>query len=121
MSYLCIFCSFFPEKLDRNSHYDGVQSFVLFVGYPRSSHSLVGAILDSHPEIIIPHEFDLLNKFNRFFNDPNEDSNSQDSGFFPDCILSHGDKPCLEIAPQTIHMDILTTFQAVGKENTEIN
>ena len=45
----------------------------------------------------------------------------EDSGFFPDCILSHGDKLCLEIAPQTIHMDILTTFQAVGKENTEIN
>ena len=66
----------FPEKLHlkRNSLYNGVESFVLFVGYPRSGHSLVGAILDSHPEIIIPHEFDLLTKFNRFFNDPNEES-----------------------------------------------
>jgi len=70
---------FFPEKLDlkRNSPYDAVESFVLFVGYPRSGHSLIGAILDSHPEIIIPHEFDLLNKLNRFFNDPNEESNSR--------------------------------------------
>ena len=46
--------------------YDGVETFVLFIGYPRSSHSLVGAILDAHPEIIIPHEYDLLQKWERF-------------------------------------------------------
>jgi len=74
-----VFLFLFPEKLDlkRNSPYDGVQSFVLFVGYPRSGHSLVGAILDSHPEIIIPHEFDLPKKSDRFFNDPNEESNNR--------------------------------------------
>ena len=32
----------------------------MFIGYPRSSHSLVGAILDAHPEIIIPHQYDAL-------------------------------------------------------------
>ena len=46
--------------------YDGVEAFVLFIGYPRSSHSLVGAILDAHPEIIIPHEYDLLDEWNKF-------------------------------------------------------
>ena len=40
--------------------YDGVETFVMFIGYPRSIHSLVGAILDAHPEIIIPHEYDVL-------------------------------------------------------------
>jgi hypothetical protein len=30
------------------------------VGYPRSGHSLVGAILDSHPRAIVSHELDLL-------------------------------------------------------------
>ena len=40
--------------------YDGVETFVMFIGYPRSSHSLVGAILDAHPEIIIPHQYDVL-------------------------------------------------------------
>ena len=51
---------------DRFRLYDGVETFVLFIGYPRSSHSLVGAILDAHPEIVIPHEFNLLNVWNRF-------------------------------------------------------
>ena len=32
----------------------------LFVGYPRSGHSLVGSILDSHPRAVIAHELDLL-------------------------------------------------------------
>ena len=46
--------------------YDGVETFVLFIGYPRSSHSLVGAILDAHPEIIIPHEYNLLGQWDQF-------------------------------------------------------
>ena len=32
----------------------------MFIGYPRSSHSLVGAILDAHPEIIIPHQYGVI-------------------------------------------------------------
>ena len=32
----------------------------MFIGYPRSSHSLVGAILDAHPEVIIPREYDVI-------------------------------------------------------------
>ena len=43
-----------------------VETFVMFIGYPRSSHSLVGAILDAHPEIIIPHEFNVLQKWKRY-------------------------------------------------------
>ena len=35
----------------------------MFIGYPRSSHSLVGAILDAHPEIIIPHEYHIIEKW----------------------------------------------------------
>ncbi len=34
--------------------------FVLFVGYPRSGHSLVGALLDAHPEMAVSHELDVL-------------------------------------------------------------
>jgi hypothetical protein len=33
-----------------------IESFCLFVGYPRSGHSLVGALLDAHPEAVISHE-----------------------------------------------------------------
>ena len=46
--------------------YNDVQTFVMFIGYPRSSHSLVGAILDAHPEIIIPHEYHILEHWNSF-------------------------------------------------------
>ncbi|BBK33960.1 sulfotransferase family protein [Stella humosa] len=34
--------------------------FVLFIGYPRSGHSLTGALLDAHPEMAISHELDVL-------------------------------------------------------------
>jgi hypothetical protein len=40
--------------------YTGIQSFILFVGYPRSGHSLVAAILDAHPEIVISMEWGVL-------------------------------------------------------------
>jgi len=46
--------------------YDGVETFVMFIGYPRSSHSLVGALLDAHPEIIIPHEYDLIRNWEKY-------------------------------------------------------
>ena len=38
----------------------------MFIGYPRSSHSLVGAILDAHPEIIIPHQYDVIKYWNKY-------------------------------------------------------
>jgi hypothetical protein len=42
-----------------------VEEFVLFVGWPRSGHSLVGALLDAHPETLIAHEFDVLGALER--------------------------------------------------------
>ncbi|KAL9959650.1 hypothetical protein ACROYT_G032990 [Oculina patagonica] len=54
-----------PED-NRFKLYDGVETFVMFIGYPRSSHSLVGAILDAHPEIIIPHEFNLIGRWPKY-------------------------------------------------------
>ncbi|KAL9969777.1 hypothetical protein ACROYT_G022034 [Oculina patagonica] len=46
--------------------YDGVETFVMFIGYPRSSHSLVAAILDAHPEIIISHEYNVLKRWTKY-------------------------------------------------------
>ena len=54
----------FQEELQ--TLYGGVQTFVLFVGHARSGHSLIGAMLDAHPEIIIPHEFNLIAKWNYY-------------------------------------------------------
>ncbi|MGB3639965.1 MAG: sulfotransferase [Rivularia sp. (in: cyanobacteria)] len=33
-----------------------VETFCLFLGYPRSGHSMIGALLNAHPNIIMSHE-----------------------------------------------------------------
>lgn len=38
--------------------FDRVGAFCLFVGYPRSGHSLVGALLNAHRHAVISHELD---------------------------------------------------------------
>lgn len=47
-----------------NSHfkwdYDEIERYCMFIGYPRSGHSLVGSLLDAHPEVVISHELDAL-------------------------------------------------------------
>ncbi len=40
--------------------FEELETFVIFLGYPRSGHSLVGSVLDAHPEAVIAHEQDLL-------------------------------------------------------------
>jgi hypothetical protein len=37
-----------------------LQGFCLFIGYPRSGHSLVGALIDAHPDAAIAHEAHAL-------------------------------------------------------------
>lgn len=37
-----------------------VERYCMFIGYPRSGHSLVGSLLDAHPEAVIAHELDAL-------------------------------------------------------------
>jgi hypothetical protein len=37
-----------------------LETFCLFVGYPRSGHSVVGSLLDAHPEMVIAHELHVL-------------------------------------------------------------
>jgi len=38
----------------------GVETYCMFIGYPRSGHSLVGSLLDAHPDMVIAHELDAL-------------------------------------------------------------
>lgn len=45
---------------ERRRLFDDVEQFCLFIGYPRSGHSLVGSILDAHPEVAMAHEADAL-------------------------------------------------------------
>lgn len=48
-----------------SANYDEVEKFVLFVGYPRSGHTLIGSLLTAHPDVVIAHELDLLKYFAR--------------------------------------------------------
>ena len=42
---------------------DGVQKFVLFVGYGRSGHSIIGSMMDAHPDMIIANQYLLFEKW----------------------------------------------------------
>ena len=48
--------------------YDRVETFVMFVGHGRSGHSIVGSLLDAHPEVIIAHESNILGNMKSFQN-----------------------------------------------------
>lgn len=51
--------SLLPGRKDRHL-YDGVRYYCMFIGWPRSGHSLFGSILDAHPNFVISHELDAL-------------------------------------------------------------
>ena len=38
----------------------GVRTLVQFAGFPRSGHSLVGSLIDAHPDAAVAHELDLM-------------------------------------------------------------
>ncbi len=37
-----------------------LEHFLFFVGYPHSGSSLIGSLLNSHPEVVVSHEADVL-------------------------------------------------------------
>ena len=43
-------------RASRTGDFGRVERFCLFAGYPRSGHSLVGAMLNAHPDAVIAHE-----------------------------------------------------------------
>jgi sulfotransferase family protein len=48
----------------------GIQTYCMFVGYPRTGHSLIGSLLDAHPRIVIAHESGVLKLFQHRFSRP---------------------------------------------------
>lgn len=44
------------------SKFNKINTFVLFIGYPRSGHSIIGQLLEAHPEISISHEINALKR-----------------------------------------------------------
>jgi hypothetical protein len=48
------------QGLRHRNLFKSVQTYCLFIGYPRSGHSLVGSLLDAHPNVVIAHELNSL-------------------------------------------------------------
>ncbi len=48
------------ERRRLGVRYRDVGCFCLFIGYPRSGHSLIGSLLSAHPEMVVAHELDAL-------------------------------------------------------------
>jgi hypothetical protein len=46
------------SKIEKD--FDGIQCYCMFIGHPRSGHSLFGSLLDAHPEMIVAHELNAL-------------------------------------------------------------
>ena len=47
-------------SLVSRTDFKSVRKHFIFVGYPRSGHSIIGALIDAHPEAICSHELDAL-------------------------------------------------------------
>jgi hypothetical protein len=45
----------------RNPQFDDLEHFCFFIGYTRSGHTLVGSMLDAHPDVVVAHELDAVN------------------------------------------------------------
>ena len=48
------------QSRNQQDLFQEVKSFCLFIGHARSGHSIIGALLDAHPQIILPDEVDIL-------------------------------------------------------------
>jgi hypothetical protein len=44
-----------------------LRTFVMFVGFGKTGHSILGSLLDAHPDIIIAHEYGFLRDFTKAF------------------------------------------------------
>jgi hypothetical protein len=50
----------FSRAAQYREDFNGVEVYCMFVGYPRSGHTLIGSLLDAHPEIVVGNELNTL-------------------------------------------------------------
>jgi hypothetical protein len=46
--------------------FDDVKAFLLFIGYPRSGHTLIGSLLDAHQNMAVANEYNVLKHLKRY-------------------------------------------------------
>ena len=42
---------------------ENVETFVFFIGYPRSGHSIIASLMDAHPNIVIAHQYNVFGEW----------------------------------------------------------
>ena len=45
---------------NKRADFADIDTYCMFLGYPRSSHTLIGAMLDAHPNMMVAHELNVL-------------------------------------------------------------
>lgn len=60
------FSSYYNSLLDKK-HFKTVENYCIFIGYQRSGSSLVGSLLDAHPNAVIAHELNAIKYFKANF------------------------------------------------------
>ena len=48
------------DKSESSKAFNNLSTYCMFIGYARSGHSLIGALLDAHPNVIIADQLDAL-------------------------------------------------------------
>lgn len=49
-------------------HFSEVEAFLIFLGYPRSGHTLIGSLLNAHPDVVVSHELNVCQYLHHGFN-----------------------------------------------------
>ena len=62
MQGFCVSIYFISLELNANVQ-SKIETFALFIGYLRSSHTIIGSLLDAHPQIVISNELDIFERW----------------------------------------------------------
>jgi hypothetical protein len=54
--------------LRERSHFSEVEKFLIFIGYPRSGHTMIGSLLNAHADMVVSHELNVFQYVHRGFN-----------------------------------------------------
>ena len=93
----------------------------MFIGYHASGHSLVGAVLDAHPEIIIPHEYDVIKHWKKYQSLELQQKNMQKYQLFFDLHQFSREQAMFGLRAPTYNFHIPGLWQGGYKKKIKVN
>ena len=64
---ICIYNRFYLQKVIQPDLFQNVKTFCMFIGHRRSGHSIIGSLLDAHPDIVLSDELHVLRRIKTGF------------------------------------------------------